>query len=310
MLRSPFAAAYNERELQKELNMIGEWIKSLDSLLRGDATQLASLKRGTIEVPTNGLLFLIIILGAFYGACMACFAAFSRPAAGAILQMLASAGKIPLLFLLTLLVTFPSLYVFNALIGSRLTLRAVWQLLIATLAVMVAVLASLGPVVAFFSVSTTGYSFMLLFNVVVCAASGFLGLKFLLFTLHRLTVVLDEQNKPAPSIPLPTAAAPSTPAAVNPDAITYDMPVPALPLPVGQVSPQGALDKLEGRAFGGNVTAIFRIWIVVFALVGAQMSWVLRPFIGAPNLPFSLLRGRDSNFFEAVWRAFWQLLGG
>ena len=80
MLRYPFVAAYNERELQKELNMIGEWIKSLDSLLRGDATQLASLKRGTIEVPTNGLLFLIIILGAFYGACMACFAAFSRPA--------------------------------------------------------------------------------------------------------------------------------------------------------------------------------------------------------------------------------------
>jgi len=286
--------------------MIGEWIKSLDSLLRGDATQLASLKKGTIEVPTNGLLFLIIILGAFYGACMACFAAFSRPAAGAILQMLASAGKIPMLFLLTLLVTFPSLYVFNALIGSRLTLHAVWQLLIATLAVMVAVLASLGPVVAFFSVSTTGYSFMLLFNVFVCAASGFLGLKFLLFTLHRLTVVLDEQNKPVPSTPAPISATPSTPAPANPDAITYDMPVPALPSPA---SPQGALEKMEGRAFGGNVTAIFRIWIVVFALVGAQMSWVLRPFIGAPGLPFTLLRGRDSNFFEAVWRAFWQLMG-
>jgi len=35
----------------------------------------------------------------------------------------------------------------------------------------------------------------------------------------------------------------------------------------------------------------------------------LRPFIGAPGLPFTLLRGRDSNFFEAVWRAFWQLMG-
>lgn len=267
--------------------MIVEWIKSLDGLLRGDATKLASLKRGTIEIPTNGLLFLIIILGAFYGACMACFAAFNRPPAGAVLQMLASAGKIPMLFLLTLLVTFPSLYVFNALIGSRLTLRAVWQLLIATLAVMVAVLASLGPVVAFFSVSTTGYSFMLLFNVFVCAASGFLGLKFLLFTLQRLTLVLDEGSTPAP---------------INPDDITPDMPLATLN--------QGALEPVSGRAFGGNVTAIFRIWIVVFALVGAQMSWVLRPFIGSPNLPFALLRERDSNFFEAVWRALWQLLGG
>ena len=269
--------------------MIGEWIKSLDSLLRGDATQLASLKRGTIDVPANGLLFLIIVLGAFYGACMACFAAFNRPASGAILQMLASAGKIPLLFLLTLLVTFPSLYVFNALIGSRLTLQAVWQLLIATLAVMVAVLASLGPVVAFFSVSTTGYSFMLLFNVFVCTASGFLGLKFLLFTLHRLTLVLDDKSTPAP---------------INPEEITYDTPLPALP------AIQGALEKIEGRDFEGNVTAIFRIWVVVFALVGAQMSWVLRPFIGAPNLPFTFLRQRDSNFFEAVWYAFSQLMGG
>jgi len=265
--------------------MIVEWVKSLDGLLRGDATKLASLKRGTIEVPASGLLFLIMVLGAFYGVCMGCFAAFNRPASAAIVQMLASAGKIPLLFLLTLLVTFPSLYVFNALIGSRLTLRAVWQLLIATLAVMVAVLASLGPVVAFFSVSTTGYSFMLLFNVFVCAASGFLGLKFLLFTLQRLTLVLDDKSTPVPN-------------AANQIQV------------VEPVEPQGALERIEGRAFGGNVTAIFRIWVVVFALVGAQMSWVLRPFIGAPNVPFTLLRQRDSNFFEAVWRALGQLLGG
>ena len=260
--------------------MIGQWIKALDGLLRGETTRLASLRRGVVEVPAGGMLFLIIALGAFYGICMACFAAFHRPAADAILQMIASAGKIPLLFLLTLLVTFPSLYVFNALIGSRLTLGAVWQLLIATLAVMVAVLASLGPVVAFFSVSTTGYDFMLIFNVVICAASGFLGLKFLLFTLHRLTLVLEEKS--------------------TPDALPSK----------NQEEPQGALEKIEGRAFSGNITAIFRIWVIVFALVGAQMSWVLRPFIGAPNVPFTWLRERDSNFFEAVWNAFWQLLGG
>jgi hypothetical protein len=252
--------------------MVTTWVKSLDSLLRGEATRLSNLRGGMVEVPANGLSILIIALGAFYGACMASFSAFNGAGIAAILQMIASAGKIPLLFFLTLLVTFPSLYVFNALIGSQLTLRAVWQLLIATLAVMVAVLASLGPVVAFFSVSTTGYSFMLLFNVVVCAASGFLGLKFLLFTLHRLTVAIDSKST------------------------------------LG-TDPQGALEKIEGRPFGGSVTAIFRVWIVVFALVGAQMSWVLRPFIGAPGIAFSLLRERDSNFFEAVLRAFGHMIG-
>jgi hypothetical protein len=252
--------------------MIREWIKSLDGLLRGDVTKLTSLQNGSIEMPTGGMLILIVVLGAFYGVCMACFAAFNRPIADAMLQMIASAGKIPLLFLLTLLVTFPSLYVFNALIGSRLTLRVVWQLLIATLTVMIAVLASLGPVVAFFSVSTTGYNFMLMFNVLICAASGFLGLKFLLFTLQRLTMVLDKESASAPE-------------------------------------PQGALEKVEGRAFSGNVRAIFRIWVIVFALVGAQMSWVLRPFIGDPSMPFTWLRERDSSFFIAVWHLFWKLMG-
>ena len=105
--------------------------------------------------------------------------------------------KIPLLFYLTLLVTLPSLYVFNALVGSRLTLATVVRLLVASLGVMVTVLASLGPIVAFFSVSTTSYPFMLLFNVVVCGVSGGLGLSFLLQTLHRLSI-LDSQSSRMP----------------------------------------------------------------------------------------------------------------
>jgi len=41
---------------------------------------------------------------------------------------------------------------------------------------------------------------------------------------------------------------------------------------------------------------------VVFCLVGAQMSWVLRPFIGDPERPFEWFRPRESNFFESVRR--------
>jgi len=40
------------------------------------------------------------------------------------------------------------------------------------------------------------------------------------------------------------------------------------------------------------------------------MSWVLRPFIGAPHVAFSFLRERDSNFFEAVFHTVGRLLGG
>ena len=50
----------------------------------------------------------------------------------------------------------------------------------------------------------------------------------------------------------------------------------------------------------GHVKTVFRLWVIVFALVGAQMGWVLRPFIGDPNLPFAWFRVRESSFFLAI----------
>jgi hypothetical protein len=59
---------------------------------------------------------------------------------------------------------------------------------------------------------------------------------------------------------------------------------------------------------GANVKTVFRCWVILFGLVGAQMGWVLRPFIGRPGLPFTWFRTRESNFFEAVWRAIVSLM--
>jgi hypothetical protein len=50
------------------------------------------------------------------------------------------------------------------------------------------------------------------------------------------------------------------------------------------------------------------VWIVIFGLVGAQMGWVLRPFVGNPNLPFAWLRARESNFFQAVFQTLQNLI--
>jgi hypothetical protein len=158
-------------------------------------------------------------------------------------------------------------------------------LLVASLGVMVAVLSSLGPIVAFFSVSTSSYPFMLLFNVVVFTVAGTLGMAFLLQTLHRLSVVDSQPSLPA------SRSAPAEPES-----------------PVFEVDePSGALDPLENRVLSKHVKTVFRLWVVVFALVGAQMGWVLRPFVGSPNAPFTWLRPRDSNFFQAVWRTFQSL---
>jgi hypothetical protein len=227
---------------------------------------------------------------------------------------MSTVGKVPLLFLLTIIVTFPSLYVFNALVGSRLSLGAVFRLIVAAVAVMLAILASFGPIVAFFSVSTTSYPFMLLLNVTVFAVSGFLGLKFLLRTLHRLTMA---QSLPASDATQKTVVvttqsnkqmAPETVQQATPqdvpqwnETLPAKPPIPAPPATKNVTPCEGALDRDENQTMGQGVITVFYTWILVFGLVGAQMSWVLRPFIGSPDKPFVLFRGRESNFFEAVF---------
>jgi hypothetical protein len=39
---------------------------------------------------------------------------------------------------------------------------------------------------------------------------------------------------------------------------------------------------------------LLRAWLIVFAFVGIQMGWVLRPFIGHP-------RGPTTFFREGAW---------
>jgi hypothetical protein len=250
----------------------------LDRLLRGEVTGPASLERRPIDIDPIRLSGVVLLLAMISGACVGTFALFSARGAN-VMQVLASMVKVPALFYLTLLVTLPSLYVFNALVGSKLTLPEVIRLLVATLGVIVTVLAALGPIVAFFSVSTTSYPFIVLFNVIVFGVSGVLGMLFLLQTLHRLSVTQrGSASEPAADFSSDQA-----------------------------VQAQGALERVDDKALSRHVKMIFRVWIVVFGLVGAQMGWVLRPFIGNPNLPFSWFRGRESNFFQAVFQIFQSL---
>lgn len=279
------------------------WIHQLGSILRGEATRLSALRTGTINIPARGLSVVIILLGMLYGACMGSFAVFND-SGGEWKQLVATTLKVPLLFFLTLVITFPSLYVFNALVGSRLSLLSVLRLLVAALGVMLAVLASMGTIVMFFGLSTTSYPFMLLLNVVVYAVAGILGLRFLLHTLHRLTVVLEETETPV--ITRTAETPPPPPAPSDQEAMKFDPPPTATPaLPIRD---HGALDRLDDRVIGANVKTVFNIWVIVFGLVGAQMGWVLRPFVGHPDLPFEWFRDRSSNFFQGVWRALAELL--
>jgi hypothetical protein len=45
-----------------------------------------------------------------------------------------------------------------------------------------------------------------------------------------------------------------------------------------------------------------RVWILLYAFVGIQMGWVLRPFIGDPDKPTTFFReGAWGNAYVEVW---------
>ena len=291
------------------------WFRQLDAVLRGDAARQGRLDDGPGHLSARGLGGVAVLLMVAYGAGVGSFAVI-RSGGTQWMQLIASAAKMPLLFFLTLLVTLPSLYVFSALVGARLRAGSVVRLLVAMVAVAAAVLASFAPIVVFFGVSTTSYPFMKLLNVAMCGVAGLLALGFMVKTL-RAMVGRAHLEPDRGSIPPELAASPPAAARVTPPS--------AAPPPAADVSPAKPdshkasepeqIDELhfdeDGPADSDRrAQTVFRVWVVLFAFVGVQMSWVLRPFIGDPDLPFAWLRSRESNFFTDVWAALVTLLGG
>jgi hypothetical protein len=251
-------------------------LKRFDALLRGELGYDSETR--TIQIPILRIVLLSIVMAMIFGASIGSFTAVSAPKlSDGLNQLLASMVKAPLLFYLTLIVTFPSLYVFNALMGSRLNVAAAMGLLIAAISVMVTILASLGPIIVFFSFSTpsgnSGYRFILLLVVVLSSGAGILGLNYLLRMLNRYAAYRQETTQ-------------------IPDAPEIE--------PIGLASSPEASVRQIPEVKSSSGTAIFRVWVFVFSVVGAQMSWVLRPFVGSPDRPFTWFREREGNFFQTV----------
>jgi hypothetical protein len=224
-------------------------LTEVDGLLRGELEADPGARGGPIPTRPVRLIAAAVLLGVLYGVFMGLYAVL-RPRSPSFLQLLATTAKVPLLFLLTLAVTFPSLYVFSALVNARPRWEATGRLLLAAIVVDLSLLASFGPVTGFFTLSTESYPFMIVLNVLFFAVAGVAGLLFLRRALTRALVA----------------------------------------------------DPADAGGSARRARAVFRIWVLIYAAVGAQMGWLLRPFIGSPDAPFSLFRPRTSNFFEAIIR--------
>ncbi len=157
------------------------------------------------------------------------------------LQAIAAGVKIPLLFLLSLIICFPALFVFNIILGSKLGILQSLVLIFAAYGIMACVLVSFAPIALFFIFIGSSYSFLRLLFVGIFAIAGFTGMLY----LGKALQFGCEYN--------------------------------------GVYPKQGI--------------KIFRIWVVIFAFVGTQLAWNLRPFLGNKSMEFQLLRKQESNFY-------------
>jgi hypothetical protein len=195
-----------------------------------------------ISSKIRDMLISSISFFALYGAVMG--------SSNSALQALTSAIKLPILFLITLVICLPTLYFFNLLFGSKLTLHQTLALILTAITVTAVLTLSFAPISLFFWLTAPHYQFFKLLNVAILTLTGFFGLTFLISGMNHVQ--------------------------------------------------QG--DKQMARGL------ILRVWILVYGFVGTQMAWTLRPFFGAPWLPFQIFRQLSSNFYVDVVRSIWGIL--
>lgn len=217
----------------------------LISLLQDRHTFLKEIKTG-IKLQ-NKIVSLLISSALFFGVY-----GLIIGASHSWMQAASSFFKLPALYLLTLIICFPTLYIFSVIFGSQRSFKQYLTLLMTAEAIMSAILFGFAPVTLFFMISTQSYEFFLLLNVAILSITGFLGIKFFYEGMQLLS---------EPEI-------------------------------AGQ----------ETR------TKLLQFWLILYAFVGTQMGWTLRPFFGSPG-EFQLFRDLEGNFYVNVLQTLGYLLG-
>jgi len=219
----------------------------LDYILRAQVALFEQIhSKQQLPRTIAAMSILCALLSSLYGLTMGIY---NSP-----LQAIASAIKLPILFLLTALICIPSLYTFNVLLGQSFRFMQTVALMVTTLATTTILLVSLAPIAFFFTLTTPeNYQFLLLLHVIIFSLCGIYGVRYLYRGCSYLAFRMEQ--------------------------------------PLNNM--------------------LLRIWIVIYAVVGMQLGWRLRPFIGNQGMPFEFLRGdADGNFYIAVWNSLTNLLFG
>ena len=102
------------------------------------------------------------------------------------LQALVSTVKLPLLFLVTLAICLPTLYLFNLVFGARLSVLQACALILVAVTVTAVLTFAFAPISLFFLITARSYAFFKLLNVAILALTALVGLRFLTSGMRAL----------------------------------------------------------------------------------------------------------------------------
>jgi hypothetical protein len=121
------------------------------------------------------LTLLFILLTFLYGVVMGCYSGF--------LQALTAGIKVPVMFILSLLICFPAFFVLQFILGSKMLFSHMIVIILSGFVLMGAIMVSFAPIVVLFVLTGGNYYFLQLLHIAIYVVAGIFGMKTVLDAL-------------------------------------------------------------------------------------------------------------------------------
>jgi hypothetical protein len=125
----------------------------------------------------------ILVFSLLYGMVMGSY--------NGLMQSVVTGIKIPCLIFLSLLVCFPALFVIQYMIGSKMTLYQMANIILSGFFVFSTIALSFAPIVIFFMITSDNYAFLKLLHVAIFTFSGIFAVKTI---VTGLTYSCEKKN--------------------------------------------------------------------------------------------------------------------
>ena len=197
-LTQPKSRLYEPKPIEPAVFPSGFW-RQVDYMLQHPEEISESLRRDDQTWKIIRIMFIIAVaMSATYGAVMGAtnlLQGSDLSGLAKFVMITVSAVKVPVLFLLTLVIVVFPIYVSSAFVGTRFTFAQIAGYMVTACCVTSVALASMASVSFFFALTSTSYHFIKLLHVLVFAYAGVTGLTYLGRALDEAATL---QGKHAP----------------------------------------------------------------------------------------------------------------